>query len=341
MSLWQTFFKARLHSFFVLSMLLPGLAGCGLFGPKQVSYETYTPRPRAYSAQEDPLARQAAHYAAFLSDLRSIEELAPKSSKDLDSVFTRLTVYNGRDLGQGFTAFCSIIAAQNTKFVDAVRQKAGVMGRDALIKKLYTNPDFIWEISGNRDALRDIHRQITGHAEHFYASGLQYKEHAYALQKVKWAKKRLKSPNKRLKILKSTKGNGPKPDRKMVEALAVGALGQAEGNHDKKRALFKQTIPFTHTQSETVSFKETLRKGGTYESALVLGALMALDATTPKDKASFAPFMSRYDGEFCFDFARSNLTQCIAASAFEYEDSFCISEHIMKDAAKCIRKAAH
>ena len=71
---------------------------------------------------------------------------------------------------------------------------------------------------------------------------------------------------------------------------------------------------------------------------VTLGAMLALGAT---DEPAVQPRLIMedrlYDG--CFESARLNLNQCVAASRFHYETPFCIAKHPVGEVAKCLGEA--
>jgi hypothetical protein len=71
---------------------------------------------------------------------------------------------------------------------------------------------------------------------------------------------------------------------------------------------------------------------------VTLGAMLALGATDEPAVQTRQVMEDRlYDG--CFESARLNLNQCIAASRFHYETPFCIAKHPVGEVAKCLGEA--
>jgi hypothetical protein len=71
---------------------------------------------------------------------------------------------------------------------------------------------------------------------------------------------------------------------------------------------------------------------------VTLGAMLALGAT---DEPAVQPRQVMEDRlhDGCFESARLNLNQCLAASRFHYETPFCIAKHPVGEVAKCLGEA--
>ncbi len=74
---------------------------------------------------------------------------------------------------------------------------------------------------------------------------------------------------------------------------------------------------------------------GLLQDILATAALHILDANAPYP--SVLPPRNTPDTlAECVDWARLHLNQCVAATRYVYEDSFCIAQHQLKDAGQCI-----
>ena len=293
----------------------------------------YQQQPHLYPLHQDNLIRFAAEHRQFIQDLRTYADRPPETATDLEQAFKRLSSYKSDRLGKNFLAYLSLVAINQKDFAQSVLEKAGEMGRNAFVQRLYQDPDFIQNIPHYNDALAEMRKTAFDHIHSFRSAGRQYKSYANSLQRKHWAQKTNRNQKSKLSYLKY-------PPKTLVSQQHLSDLAAGHPFHTgtynslgAARAL-NEPSSYQHPSYNTPpSYKHPA-----YHAMLNLAALWLVDALDPKMNAYISSILGYYDQNFCFSFARKNLSQCIAAGHFRYEDAYCIAEHILNDCAQCMQK---
>ncbi|MCG8441292.1 MAG: hypothetical protein MI723_05725, partial [Caulobacterales bacterium] len=78
------------------------------------------------------------------------------------------------------------------------------------------------------------------------------------------------------------------------------------------------------------------RYQATLDNALALAAMDAIGAAEPASTSAWDGLLGEKQTRACLKTARLNLTQCVAATHFRYEETFCVARHSLKDVGDCL-----
>jgi hypothetical protein len=74
--------------------------------------------------------------------------------------------------------------------------------------------------------------------------------------------------------------------------------------------------------------------------SLAVAALAALGYADDNGLAQVMPILADPSAATCFNMSKLNLYQCLAVAKPQYEDVFCLGQHILIDTGQCLMKGA-
>jgi len=294
-----------------------------------------------------PLVREAGGYAVFQDDVGALEDAPFASLDDIDTALETISSHNPAELSRSWIAYSALVAAQEPSFVDGVREAADYYGRDAMLAGLRNDPSYAGQLIGAEDARQAVLSSVTYDARRISEISELVKSQAYSLQSNSWAKVRSRDNSARIARLEAIalEPRGASADT-LFSLGGPGAIGSDRiGERSAEaRANFWSALRLGPTSAHAATPGVPVAANPRYRSVLdqvvTLAALEALDAAGPQDASAISPLLDHRSMNTCMVMARLHFQQCIAASAFRYEDPFCIAEHGVKDIGNCFSRIA-
>jgi len=286
----------------------------------------------------------AGEYAAYHSVVADLRDAPIQSGADLDAAMDRLSAFYGEDrLVRAWIAYAAIIATHHPDYIDQVRELADYYGPEAALSGLMNDPAFATSFSAAPDAQDSVIDAIGRDNDEIRAVSERYRSAAYSLQSERWANRVYRDRADRLAAISEIDDSPITLSEELRMSLDTG-LGQAM----PASALFEPldldtAVPLDDTLSpqlsltvgEAVPDPDRTRIG----RILSVAALQSLDGSVADTDAAIDALLSDPMVERCLAWVRLDLSQCVAAGHFKYEDSFCIAEHALLDVSRCLDTA--
>ncbi len=245
----------------------------------------------------------AGSYLSYVQASKAAAQEAPRSSDAIAQAIDRSAQVANVDAVNGVMALGILTASQDSQFKAGLATASTLMGKEQLVERLKSDISFASRIGGADAASRTAARVIGHGLAQVDASAAILGASAYSLQKFAWANQHV-DPAVRLAahaVARNTPVN-------LVQYSPVsGADGVAE------------------TPAPALSIGDTL---------LTNAALHALGE--PLLTPTVAQSVS---SSGCIRRANLNMRQCIAAAAFPFEQTFCLSKHGYEETNACMKAA--
>lgn len=199
----------------------------------------------------------------------------------------------------GAKAYAVLAALRSNDFKAAVIQSANEMGRDAFIAKITSDASAIRRLNGYAEAKNFASSALNDAYSTIGASSEIIRQASYDLQREQWSM--------------VVQAKQPR-----LEAVAVSWNAPISGY-----AIEASNVAVNARANEPVNDK-----------ILVAAALSAIN-----DHQDAILALGRDSGKFCANRAYLNLRQCLAATRYAYEHTFCLSRHGYADFNDCAQSA--
>ncbi len=222
------------------------------------------------------------------------------------------------DLTGGMIAYGALAALDDARFVAGVRaaDRYGDLGA-----QLAADPAIATRIDGADEAADRVAAALARRGAAVTGAGTAVKQAAYTLQRQAWSKEKVADAAARLAGLKAS-ATTPAGASEADVARALASLGEGA-----------QVGGYAEAQSGQAAASPVVT------DALALAAMAALG-----EARAAPPMLNETRGETlavqCLRMARLNLYQCMAVAGPQYEDVFCLGEHELGEAGRCVSKAA-
>jgi hypothetical protein len=301
------------------------------------------------------LVMAAAPYARFRDLVEQASHTPPQSAQDLERTMLDLAGYDGAKFSKSFHAFAVLRAMQAPLFADGVQHWGRIYDRRQLIANLHMNPAYVEQMPGYAAAKSNVLGAIEADRQATLRAGGAYKALAYTLQHKKWGTRVGRGKALRLAAVRNAYLEPIGYSRASLEALqriytlqapmsvpyrveklstnppfSGGKLMQMLANHNWATA---KTFP-AHSKFVPPHDAAPARRGE-LQDILATAAIHILDPQAPYPSA-LPPRNTPDVLAECVDWSRMYLNQCVAATHFVYEGSFCIARHQLKDSGQCI-----
>ncbi|MDQ7019040.1 MAG: hypothetical protein Q9M33_07720 [Robiginitomaculum sp.] len=329
-------------------------ANVGTVPPIPPLQSTTTSPPPPHTPIPD-LVLAAGPYARFLNIIDHAAKVPPQSAEDLEHLMGDLAGFDGPKLSHSFRAYAILQAMQTPAFSSGIQRWGRQYDRQGLIANLRANPAYVEQMPGIGQAREQVLRQIRKDGQAALLAGGIYKDLAYSLQRLKWASKVRGGKALRLAALRNAPYAPQTISSDILQPLLrayslqppllspLMATNAIPSRKPAKSSLLKKLVsnigPDAALASSPPLAIPTLSAAPAYagelQNILANAALQILDPSTPYPGALSSRGLSDTMAE-CVDWARLHLNQCVAATRFVYEDSFCIARHQLKDSGRCI-----
>lgn len=282
----------------------------------------------------------ASLYLGFLNDARTLKVAEANSGPAITRLTERAARHlNSERLAIGMVAYGAAHAATDNQFVEEARKAAAYYGRDAFIAKMRTEYAWPRTLPGADRALELGVRAVLADQAGIEANAATFKSAAYTLQRQSWANVRIGDSAARNLALTNLVPPLPLP----APAVTYSALPEAtltpEATFTRSSALKAAAFATSEAERVAVTMPASIAAWSAADRMLATAALMAIGA--PADKQADVEFVMR-DPRLvsCVNAARLNLRMCNAATRQGYERVFCLAEHPMGEAGRCLSRLA-
>jgi|GEM_PF-3123048 len=287
----------------------------------------------------EALVRSAASHAGVMRRVTQAAGSPISTKDDLNRMMDELTVVFSPTFGAGLTSYGALVATQNTQFVDSVLDRAQAEGTGTVVNRLYSNADYAGGFSGSYAAAADIAAAWRDDISAIRNAGAQLKQQSYSLQKnPAWKKQRADSRKERIAALKASRNVLASIDSASHRDIAAaGAVSSRDFDGAQRTAGFWRA----YSKSGIMAGGGAPRMNKRMKRALTLAALDVLGATDSKSSTWITNYTTTPALNQCTNWSRLHTEQCLAAGHYKFEDAYCIAEHQLSDAAKCLTKAGY
>jgi hypothetical protein len=264
-------------------------------------FASLTPAPARPQASS-PLPRfdmnEAAHrYVALVEEADRMASLPALSTDAIAQALAVTSQTSGKGISEGAGAYATQVVARNAEFAAGLRTIVNMMGRDAVLARLKSDPDtFLAMISGSREAARAASGALLASEAKLALAQEVLGEAAYSVQTQSWS-------------------------QRIVDTQATLAAHRQAANLPLERADGPVTMPDSEASDAPINGRYLLAA-----SYRILGDDVA--ATEVLDKPL---------GRMCMNRVQLNVRQCLAASQYPYEHLFCLSKHSFGETLGCVK----
>jgi len=309
-------FPAR--SFAAATLMAALLAGCAESPPPKIAPP---PPPAAPVVSLSPkLIEQASAYRYYMVRATSITPDFADGAAIARSLQTGAS-YEPQQLVRGAIAYSAVIALQDKAFVDGVRAYSkDPVQRKQIAYEIMKDPAYAVGIAGSASAAGLVMATLGGDAQRLYDQGKAVKQAAYDLQKQPWSKTEVAGRDARLAGAKSLSASAMMGDVAETARLQQASTGVA-------------SLGLTATTAAP-PYTPTVIRG------LAIAALAVLGEATEANAEQLMALTHEPNIGMCMGTSKLNLYQCLAVARPNYEDVFCLGQHVMMDTGRCVIRAA-
>jgi len=290
--------------------------------PRKQVEEAPPPPPMAPAAPVGLPARLVADAAAYEAYIENDIAMSPgfTSGAGVAQSLKASAAYEPKAFIRGAVAYAAVAALKDATFVEQVRA-AGTSPENRRIIAGYfiSNPVYAFSFKGSEGAAGLAKEALGTPALRLYAQGEVITRSAYEIQHQGWSKEEIINRPGRLAAVKAASEApfAPPPSDKMslIQQAASGAAPLAITAAPAKP-------PYTPLIAR----------------ALQVAAVAALGEATDSVYDQLAGVAEDAGTDTCLNMAKLNLYQCLAVAKPNYEDVFCIGQHVMQDTGACMAR---
>ena len=263
------------------------------------------------------LVQQAAVYHSYMQRASAIDA----HFSDPTSVATALrsgAAYEPRQFLRGALAYAAIAAMQDPAFVASMRAVGhDRASRQALEYALLSNPQTVMQYPAAANAAALAVAALHGEGLRLYTTGRAVKQAAYDTQHQAWANTRIQGTADRLAAVRNLSETPVTPD--LVEAARLGQSTRGG-----------QSLGLTPDPAAQAPYSPLVAR------AVSLAALASVGMAGDQALDRIMPNLTDPEATFCLSMAKLNLYQCLAVAGPQYEDMFCLGQHVLMDTGACL-----
>jgi len=262
----------------------------------------------AYSAYLERVT--ATSPASFTSGAAVSEALKTDAADDPDALI------------RGAVAYAAAAALQDSSFIAQIRAAGNSPeNRQLMVGYIIRDPAYVFLFKGSDEAA-GLAREALGSAGlRLLTAGKAVKQSAYEIQHQMWSKEEVADRPGRLAAVKAS-ARAPMPPAEAREMELLQRVQSGAGSLGVTAAPAQP--PYT-----------TL-----VDRALQLAAIAALGEATDAAYDRLTVLTTDDSASTCLHIAKLNLYQCLAVAKPNYEDVFCLGQHVMADTGYCLAKNA-
>ena len=282
------------------------------------------PPPPPALALNGGIAEAAAVYVTFIREVGTIQSTF-SSADEVQAAIRKGSAFEPVQLARGLVAYGAVLALQSPEYVAGVREfAADPETRAEIVARIIADPAYAATLPGADHAAGLIVSTLGTDIQALSAIGSSIKEDAYKVQerndpRRRWATTPVSDRPARLETAKSLSSTRLVPSAEEASRL----FDAAHSGSGLNPVGVRQAPPYTPVVIHS----------------LAIAALAALGAGGEDGRALTDALVVESNNEFCFNMTKLNLFQCLAAARPNYEDMFCVGQHIVSDIAACTAQA--
>jgi len=262
------------------------------------------------------VVEQAAAYADYMSKAASLSGQFTDAAQ-VSAALTLAEAFEPQQLRRGAIAYGAVAALQDTAFVAGVRTYAADPDqRRSVVNEIYKDPAYAVGFKGADSAAGRIIAEIGEAGTDVHASGRRVKQAAYDVQRQAWSRTPIQNRDARLA---RAKASATLPMTASLERI-TRLQGAARG-----------AIPPAH-----IGYSVSPPYNPLVIRALAVAALAALGEAGDAQQTGIQAIMAEPSTDSCLNLSKLNLYQCLAVAGPQYEDVFCLGQHILIDTGQCM-----
>lgn len=301
----------------------------------------------AASAQKaDPLSEKAAVYVSYVSEASALDGRSFKNAGELNEVLSSIGSYKGDQIGTGWVAYSSMVAAKQPEFRKSVREMTASYGADVTSANIKDRKWNASKLDGGDAALKAVLQATEADFAALQNSSDHMREQYYVLEKHGWGKSVIakNDKNQRISKIAGVRAGGRSIDPNLVtqvsqsrgllsdtnaEAITLATSGLTEAASAVKLPAMFQPAPKPSVQNATFStvFNEIPRTiTGTasldiiaHDAGGTMPATALIDAELARPTSNLSIINNKLVGDVL------NLDACVAATRAEADLSPCLA----------------
>jgi len=279
------------------------------------------PPPTPDASLGSRLLRDAAAYQGYLHRAEQISPNFASAQHVAQSLQTSAAYEPGQFL-RGEIAYGAVAAMQSPQFVAAVRAAGQTPeARYQVVRRIFADPANVFAFPGATAAAGLARQAIAGEGMRLFNVGKTVKQAAYDIQHQPWSLQEVPGRDARLQAVKDG-SRAPMP----VGPSDMATLAQASGGA-QVLGLAPDTDPSTHYSRLIIR-------------SVALAALGAIGQAGDEQVGNITWLLDDYYTSHCLTEAKLALNGCLAVAKPNYEDVFCIGQHILSDTGACMVRGA-
>ena len=300
---------------------------------------------------DDPLARSAAIYGAFQSDVTTYRSRMA-SAAELEETIAALGGQNPDQLAAGWLAYSALIASTSPEFAASVREVDANYGREMTLKGLRYDREYWRTVKNGSRAINLAVAAADADARRLRSVGSQIKDQAYSLQAMGWAKRKVGGADAVLGGLELARTSqkphsqtylnlftGPQAGQALRMAGRSGAPSLWDGLQASAGNIRLPSLSLPAFSSAPRTRRITTEGATTANHIATLAAyrVLGISGTETSDVQNA---LAEPEIAGCVTMAQLQLQGCVAANHFHYERPFCTGEYL-NDLSECIDKLGY
>ncbi|MEO8813257.1 MAG: hypothetical protein ABI376_10150 [Caulobacteraceae bacterium] len=268
------------------------------------------------------LLADAAAYEAYLARTTAIST-GFTDGGSVASALRTAAAYEPTALIRGAVAYGAVAALEDPTFVADVRAAGNSPeNRRIIVGYIVANPAYAFQFK-NADVAAGLAKEALGGAAlRLYAEGKAIKQSAYQVQHQSWSKTDVADRPGRLAAVEASANAPIQPAGDRVPVLEAAASGTQP-----------QALPFV-AQPAKPPYTPLLAR------SMQIAAIAALGEAGDDAYDRLVALTDDGATHTCLHMAKLNLYQCLAVAKPNYEDIFCMGQHVMMDTGACLAKNA-
>jgi hypothetical protein len=259
---------------------------------------------------------QAAAYADYMAKAGGMSPQF-KDASQVSAALTLAEAFEPQQLRRGAIAYGAVAALQDRDFVAGVRTYvADPEQRRSVVNEIYRDPAYALGFKGADSAAGRIIAEIGEAGTDVFVNGKRVKQAAYDVQRQAWSRTPIQNREARLA---RAKANSTLPMTASLERI-TRLQGSASGAIPPANIGYSVTPPYNPL---------VIR-------ALAVAALAALGEAGESQQTGIQAIMAEPSTDSCLNLSKLNLYQCLAVAGPQYEDVFCLGQHILMDTGQCM-----
>jgi hypothetical protein len=245
------------------------------------------------------MAATAARFNALVGEADRLTTLRTLTPDAIQGALLSTARLSSAGISEGAASYAVLSASAHAPFASSLQTAVNLLGRDAVIERLKTDPEaFLGLVASSQEAATIASGVMADSLSKMDKASALLGEAAYSVQKEAWAQREV--------------------DAQLILAAHRTASTSAV-----------ELSPLAASDMRNTRAEVPLDK-----RFLVAAAYHVLG-----DDVASTKLISRTGGKMCMTRMQLNVRQCLAASRYPYEHLFCLSRHSFQESSGCVRDA--